>query len=469
MTIWFDVDDLIAFHRDTPTPTGIQRLSFETCRAMFTLAGASDEIKFCRQSANRLGFRAISFPALEGFIHRAAQAMPPSPIALPQDHPRPLVPRGALRLRQRLRSLPPEFHRPLAALRLSGKIAGQAARDLWRACLHPALRAPGWDGVTSADDCDLGGSEIAFAPGDWLVCLGAGWNTPYAPSLLHGLRAQKARFALLVYDLIPELFPEWCRSSVVEDFSHWLRNIVPQADRVFAISGHTAQDLAACMARLGLHTPPALVLPVGGNLVMATPSRPSRPYILVVGTLEIRKNHAALLRVWRALLRNPPPGGVPELVIAGKPGWLATDVIQQLHDTDGFAGHIRVVAAPSAPALQALYAGCLFTVFPAFYEGWGLPVTESLCFGKTVAASRNAAIPEAGGAFCVYFDPDDTNEMHRVIRGLIESPARRAALEALIAEHYRPPAWADTATALLDALNPVPAQRVAQLVVAEPE
>jgi glycosyltransferase involved in cell wall biosynthesis len=128
--------------------------------------------------------------------------------------------------------------------------------------------------------------------------------------------------------------------------------------------------------------------------------------------------------------------------------------MQQLENCDWLDGRIRFVPSPSDAALAALYRGCLFTVFPSLYEGWGLPVTESLSFGKTVAASNRASIPEAGGAFCSYYDPEDVHEAYAVIRGLIEQPELVAAMEAKIAKQYRPATWEDTAAAILHALTP---------------
>ena len=53
MTIWFDVEDLIRFFQNAARPTGIQRLSFETYRAIWRQAGESGEVRFCRRSATR--------------------------------------------------------------------------------------------------------------------------------------------------------------------------------------------------------------------------------------------------------------------------------------------------------------------------------------------------------------------------------------------------------------------------------
>ena len=145
--------------------------------------------------------------------------------------------------------------------------------------------------------------------------------------------------------------------------------------------------------------------------------------MLMVGTIEARKNHGAMLRVWRRMLQTMPEAEVPDLVFAGKIGWLTTDLIQQLNNADWLGGKIRFINSPTEADLANLYQHCLFSVFPSLYEGWGLPVTESLGFGKTVVASHCSAIPEAGGEFCAYFDPDNINDAYEVICGLIENPS----------------------------------------------
>ena len=65
----------------------------------------------------------------------------------------------------------------------------------------------------------------------------------------------------------------------------------------------------------------------------------------------------------------------------------------------------------SDATLYQLYERCLFTVFPSFYEGWGLPVGESLWFGKNCIASNASSIPEVGKEFVTYFDPQSLDEL----------------------------------------------------------
>ena len=103
-----------------------------------------------------------------------------------------------------------------------------------------------------------------------------------------------------------------------------------------------------------------------------------------------------------------------------------------------------------------LYAGCLFTVYPSFFEGWGLPVTESLSFGKPCLISNRTSLPEAGGKLARCLDPDDLNAWYSAIRGLLEDRAELACWAARIRRDYRATAWSDSVDALLAGLAKPP-------------
>ncbi len=452
MTVWFDVEDLIRFFQSAKRPTGIQRFSFEACAAAARLATEGHETGFCRR--NDLGTRLVrvDFAALEARI-RAMSDQSSQPPAPPAASPPP-QPSGLFKL---ARTLPPAYRLPLGELYRSGITSFRAIKSLAKACLRafrpaappsqPAAHKPAPENPAEPEP-----RFITLQPGDWLINLGASWERPYSTAFLDQLTSTGARFGLFAHDMIPDLFPEWCTHSMVQDFSDWLDDIVPRADRVFAISNHTLKDLKFCLERRHRNVPSRSLLPPGGTgrtQIASLPRPLAEPYVLMVGTIEARKNHGGMLRVWRHLLNNPPAGGVPILVFAGKAGWLTSDLMQQLENARHLGGRILFIDQPSETQLAALYQHCLFTLYPSLYEGWGLPVTESLCFGKPVAASNSSAIPEAGGPFCCYFDPDNLTEAHEKIRAWIEQPGLVASAAARIAAQFTPPHWADTASALL--------------------
>ena len=271
------------------------------------------------------------------------------------------------------------------------------------------------------------------------------------------------RIALLLYDVIAVRHPEWCDFSTVRLFRPWLDGILPLCATLLAISRATAGDIQAYAEQHSIPlNGPVHVIPMGSGFGEA-PSDPAAPpsrklpppgtYALFVSTIEVRKNHALLMRVWQRLLDDMPTEAVPTLVFAGRVGWLVADLMQQLDNTGWLDGRIVLVEDPTDADLAALYRGCLFTLFPSLYEGWGLPVTESLAFGKPCIASNVTAVPEAGGSLARYFDPENVAEATRVIRATIEDRAGLAAWEEQVRREFRPVTWAAAADALIATLR----------------
>jgi glycosyltransferase involved in cell wall biosynthesis len=135
-------------------------------------------------------------------------------------------------------------------------------------------------------------------------------------------------------------------------------------------------------------------------------------YLIHVGTIEPRKN---LTRLVEALKHLHDEGLVVSLVVVGSKGWLYEDFFQRLEalgisETLYFPGYV-----PDED-LAVLYSGATATVMPSVYEGFGLPVLESMACGTPVLAADNSSLPELGGEAARYFDPYDVRGMAAAIR-----------------------------------------------------
>ena len=148
-----------------------------------------------------------------------------------------------------------------------------------------------------------------------------------------------------------------------------------------------------------------------------------------------------------------PRERVPTLVFAGRVGWMVADLMQQLRNSNFLGGKIVLVEDPSDAELEQLYQGCLFTLFPSFHEGWGLPVTESLSFGRPCIISNATSLPEAGGALARYFDPDNATEATAIIRDVLLHPEAIPAWQERVVREFRPVPWRETAEAVLRVLQ----------------
>ena len=183
-----------------------------------------------------------------------------------------------------------------------------------------------------------------------------------------------------------------------------------------------------------------------------TISLPER-YTLFVSTIEVRKNHRLLVRVWRRLLERHGADAVPVLIFAGQIGWLVDDLLADLTASDYLNGKIVVMSGLSDAELRQAYRSCSFTLFPSLCEGWGLPVAESLAQGKFCVASNRTSIPEVGGDLIDYFDPSNDDDALAKIERLLLDPDYLAAREARLRAEYRPRSWADCAHTLMAKLN----------------
>jgi glycosyltransferase involved in cell wall biosynthesis len=125
-------------------------------------------------------------------------------------------------------------------------------------------------------------------------------------------------------------------------------------------------------------------------------------YLLYLGTLEPRKNVPALLKAY-AKVRDRL--GLP-LLIGGDKGWNYDEIFTlhrslKLHNDVRFLGYVPLDEQP------LWYAAALAFVFPARYEGFGMPPLEAMASGTPVITSTATSLPEIVGDAALLVDPDD--------------------------------------------------------------
>ncbi|MDR3461024.1 MAG: glycosyltransferase [Beijerinckiaceae bacterium] len=140
------------------------------------------------------------------------------------------------------------------------------------------------------------------------------------------------------------------------------------------------------------------------------------PFFLACGTIEPRKNHLTLLRVWRDLVKKHGPDA-PKLVVVGKRGWNSADIVSALED-ESLRGHVIEAAGLPTPDYKRLLDHCRALLAPSLAEGFGLPMAEALLAGTPVIASDIPPFREQRGPNVVYLDPLSDAEWNRAILGL---------------------------------------------------
>jgi len=137
------------------------------------------------------------------------------------------------------------------------------------------------------------------------------------------------------------------------------------------------------------------------------------------------------------------------VVFAGNWGWKSHDVRRRLWKKD-VSGWTHQIGYARREDLPALYRSAQATVFPSIYEGFGLPILESLASGTPVITSHTSSMPEVGGDAAVYIDPYNSRDIAEALRGLLSSSSLQKYLRERGIERARQFTWEKTARETLE-------------------
>jgi hypothetical protein len=182
----------------------------------------------------------------------------------------------------------------------------------------------------------------------------------------------------------------------------------------------------------------------GGGWCAAAAADPivrRREWLLTVGRLEPRKNHALLLDVleplWAAGRLDLP------LVIVGLPSTAAGTLRRRVRGSPVLSRHVALLGAVPDEVLWQLYRGARLSVAPSLYDGFSRPVAESLQFGTPCLASRAGGISEVAGERVDSFDPRSAAHLEKLVVRFLEEPGYESRLRSL-AGGFIAHTWADT-------------------------
>jgi glycosyltransferase involved in cell wall biosynthesis len=426
--VWFEVEDFVRYFDHFSNPTGLQRVAFEIFVEAERLYGPSRRVRFCRLSVYNKQFMPIGFDEIiSAYLNPLGARAPWKTISEPA----------------RLLS---KFSNALRVIASHPRFFLGLCKTALRDFLDSALLRRRFDRLVR--------------PGDIVVSLGASWGFPgYMEHIAEAKRRYRIKFSVLISDLIPIEHEAYVEQWHVIQFRKWIEEAVANSDVLLNVSKYSRDKLVELAGDAGWPLPRVEVLDLGTGLSDRTIAQgrkvdrlPER-FVLVVSTIEVRKNHRLLVRIWRRLVKRHGADAVPDLIFAGQIGWMVDELLAELAACNYLDGKIRLVHGLSDVELRQAYRSCLFTVFPSLCEGWGLPIAESLVQGKFCVASNRTSIPEVGGDFVDYFDPSDDDDALAKIERLLFEPGYLPGREARLQAEYRPRSWADCVHALIDTLD----------------
>jgi glycosyltransferase involved in cell wall biosynthesis len=282
---------------------------------------------------------------------------------------------------------------------------------------------------------------IQSRPATGALYLNVGHTGLDEPSLPQWVWKNELRAVYLVHDLIPLTHPQFCRAGEGSKHAKRMESILSSASGVIANSQATLTDLQRFARQCGRRVPPNIVSLIAGDQVRRNqpPMRLDRPYFVVVGTIEARKNHMLLLEVWRKLVCELGDAA-PKLVIIGQRGWEVEPVLAILDNLADLEGYIIEMNKCDDEEMAGLIVGARAVLLPSFVEGFGLPVVEALQLSTPVIASDLPVYRELAANVPTYLDPGDRGSWLKVIKDfLTDSSERRRQLTAMA--DFQPPTW----------------------------
>lgn len=145
-------------------------------------------------------------------------------------------------------------------------------------------------------------------------------------------------------------------------------------------------------------------------------------YFVCVGTIEERKNQIASVRALAELPQDY------HLVIVGRPHTkYYYDLLKEIKLL-GLTNRVHIISKADFEDFPGLYANAIASVYVSHFEGFGIPILESMCCDTPVITSNVSSMPEAGGDAVLYANPEDSHDIAQQMQRIIDDENLRQKL-----------------------------------------
>ena len=479
MKIWYDVTDLVGWNR--PHLTGIQRSSVGILNGLVEQGVSVGLVRYNARSGVFSAMCESELPAtvrchLRGFAPAESSASVPEATEPGASLPRKLALRPSRRKVKIFKKglffgspgesaeLRQAFRQFKTAVRVLRRSFGLWVRRRMRRAASMGLNQHSLPSMREAVITD-GAVRLDVAPfaasGDVLLSLGATWVLRGYAEAVSSVRRRGVKVVRMVFDIIPTIKPQWVEPAHTRDITAWVRSVLSESDHVLTISDFSRHEIARYCEECRFPMPPLSVVRLGDVLGEAsggsTPSplprfAPTRPFFICVSTLDVRKNHRLLYDAWTQLAARRGDA-CPDLLCIGMPHLHVDDLLHEIRQDRNINRHIHVLNNIEDTELEWYYQHCQATIYPSKYEGWGLPVAESLGHGRLCLASNATSIPEISRTLPEFFDPYDVYGLVTLIERVLNEPNWVRLREEKIRSEFRPTPWTETAAQVLAAIE----------------
>lgn len=238
-----------------------------------------------------------------------------------------------------------------------------------------------------------------------------------------------------IHDLAHEHHPEFFHPAEVWQMKKLVRWTARKAHHILSVSEFSAADIAS---RCGVPREKITVAYQAASpdfhprdkqscqehLSRTYGVRP--PFILYVGRIQARKN---LPRLVEAFARLRQHGATTSLVVVGKKDWQSERLLEKVREL-GLESSVLLTGFVPFKDLPLFYNAADVFVFPSFFEGFGLPVIESMASGVATITSHGSSLEEVAGSGALLIDPCDTGSISAALEKVLSDREFRERLAA---------------------------------------
>jgi len=265
------------------------------------------------------------------------------------------------------------------------------------------------------------------------------------------------KLAFVIYDLIPYQFTNYAVDiNTASRFAYWISDVAQRADHLFFISKYTQEQFENMLqergiisnAKLSVIDLPPGVIPNGDVEEPEFSGELEGGFILVVGTIESRKNHKVLISAAREAAYRKE--SFPQLLFVGSAGWGTRELLHDLNADESLRGKILHKEGVSDAKLRWLYSKCQGVAYPSITEGLGLPILEAKLFQKPIVTSNLPVYDEMNHPCRVSLSPYDVVAWKFAIQAI-------ATMDCLSVDWSvrRLQTWEDCAETIVNAIESV--------------
>lgn len=251
----------------------------------------------------------------------------------------------------------------------------------------------------------------------------------YAP------RVSSVPYISSVMDLAFLKYPKQFKRKDYLQLKEWTRYSVKHADKVLAISEFTKEEVVKTYKRNANDVfvaypalPTAAPTEKASLIWLKKEAGIKDPFILYVGTLQPRKNLVQLIHAFSLFCdKYSSKKSTPQLVIAGKIGWLAKDILGAAQHSE-YKDRIHLLGYVTDAQKELLYKKSECTVLIGQYEGFGIPPLEAMAHGTLPISANSSSLPEVMGEAGFQVTPTDTEELANTFQEVFKLTARQRAV-----------------------------------------